>query len=103
MQLEGHLLEIQDDVGGILHFSNEGQCSWKEYAEYALKVCAAEGVPLKTTEVAPLKLSDMQNFVAQRPVYTVLSTVRFAEITGGAPRSWREALSEYIREHYAKK
>jgi dTDP-4-dehydrorhamnose reductase len=92
-----------NDIGGLLHFCNGGQCSWKEYAEYALKVCAAEGVSLKTTEVAPLKLSEMQNFVAQRPVYTVLSTARFAEITGSAPRSWREALSEYIQKHYVKK
>ncbi len=91
------------DVGGLLHFSNEGECSWQQYAEYALEVCAAEGMPVKTTRVAPLKLSEMQNFVAQRPVYTVLSTARFAEITGRAPRPWREALSEYIQKHYAKK
>ena len=53
--------------------------------------------------VGPLKLGEMQNFVAQRPVYTVLSTARFAEITGHPPRPWREAVSEYIRTNYLKK
>jgi dTDP-4-dehydrorhamnose reductase len=91
------------DVGGLLHFANEGQCTWQEYAQFALETCAAEGVPLKTTTVAPLKLSEMRNFVAQRPVYSVLSTARFTEITGQPPRPWREAVSEYIRSKHTKK
>jgi dTDP-4-dehydrorhamnose reductase len=94
---------FSNGVGGLLHFANEGQCSWQEYAQFALETCAAEGVALKTTSVAPLKLGEMQNFVAQRPVYTVLSTARFAEITGHPPRPWREAVSEYIRTNYLKK
>jgi dTDP-4-dehydrorhamnose reductase len=94
---------FSNGVGGLLHFANQGECSWQEYAQFALETCAAEGVPLKTTTVAPLKLSEMQNFVAQRPVYTVLSTARFAEITGQTPRPWRDAVSEYIRNNYAKK
>ena len=94
---------FSSDVGGLLHFANDGQCTWQEYAQFALETCAAEGVPLKTTTVGPQKLSDMQSFVALRPVYTVLSTVRFSEITGGSPRPWREAVSEYIRNNYSKK
>jgi dTDP-4-dehydrorhamnose reductase len=90
------------DVGGILHLANGGECSWLEYAQFALETCAIEGVPLKTTRVSPLKLSEMASFVAPRPVYTVLSTARFAEITGRTPRPWRDAVSEYIRSNYVK-
>jgi len=94
---------FSNGVGGLLHFANQGQCSWQEYAQFALETCAAEGVPLKTTAVGPLKLSEMQNFLAQRPAYTVLSTERFTEITGQTPRPWRDAVSEYIGNKYAKK
>jgi dTDP-4-dehydrorhamnose reductase len=94
---------FSNGVGGLLHFANQGQCSWQEYAQFALETCAAEGVSLKATAVGPLKLSDMQNCTAPRPVYTVLSTARFAEITGQTPRPWRDAVAEYIRNNYKKK
>jgi dTDP-4-dehydrorhamnose reductase len=94
---------FSNGVGGLLHFANQGQCSWQEYAQFALETCAAQGVPLKATTVGPLRLSEMQNFAAPRPVYTVLSTVRFAEITGQTPRPWRDAVLEYIRNNYKKK
>ncbi len=91
------------EVGGLLHFSNGGECSWQEYAQFALETCAAEGVSLKTTLVRPLMMSEMKNFIARRPAYTVLSTDRLAETIGHRPRPWREAVSEYIRTNYAKK
>jgi dTDP-4-dehydrorhamnose reductase len=45
----------------------------------------------------------MKNFVAQRPVRTVLSTAKFAALTGVKPRHWREAVAEYISVHVFKK
>lgn len=91
------------DVGGILHFANDGQCSWQEYAQHALDVCHEAGVLLKATTVDAVKLGDMQSFVARRPVYTVLATDRYAEITGEKPRSWRDAVTEYVKDRYSKK
>ena len=94
---------FEGEVGGLLHFANAGEASWQEYAQFALEACAAEGVPLKTTAVTPVTLESMKTFTARRPAYTVLSTARFTEISGAAPRPWREAVSEYIRNNYAKK
>jgi dTDP-4-dehydrorhamnose reductase len=91
------------EVGGLLHFANEGECSWQQYGQHALDVCHHLGVPLSATTVDPLHLSDMQNFVAKRPVYTVLSTARYAEIFGEKPRSWRDAVAEYVKDCYSKK
>jgi dTDP-4-dehydrorhamnose reductase len=91
------------EVGGILHFANEGQCSWQEYAQYALDLCSEAAVPLQATTVAPIQLTDMRNFTARRPAYTVLSTARYAEITGGPPRSWRDAVAEYVKDYCTKK
>jgi dTDP-4-dehydrorhamnose reductase len=91
-----------DRAGGILHFANAGECSWQEYAQHALDCCHKFGVPLKAKTVAPLKMSDMQNFVARRPIYSVLSTAKFASLSGTPPRSWRDAVAEYVRDFIAR-
>ena len=91
-----------DLPGGILHFSNAGECSWQEYAQHALDCCYELGIPLKVKTVAPLKLADMKNFIARRPVYTVLSNVKYTALAGEAPRAWRDALSDYIKRSYSK-
>jgi dTDP-4-dehydrorhamnose reductase len=98
---------------GILHFANAGKCSWQEYAQWALDCCRDTGVALKAKTVGALKLNDMTrlrqgsggqaNWVARRPVYSVLSTAKYADLTGTAPRAWREAVADYITRFYSKK
>ena len=95
---------FESDVeGGILHFANAGKCSWQEYAQWALDCCRESGVPTKAKTVGPLKLNDMQAWVARRPVYSVLSTAKYAQFTGTPPRTWRDAVADYIRRFYSKK
>ncbi len=90
------------DVAGLLHFTNLGECSWQEYAQHALDCCHQFGIPLKARKVASLKLSEMKNFIARRPVYTVLSTAKYSRLTGSSPRPWRDAVAEYVREYVAR-
>lgn len=87
---------------GILHFANAGGCSWQEYAQHAIDCCHQFGIPLKARKVAPAKLSEMKNFIARRPVYTVLSTAKYALLAGGAPRPWRDAVADYVREFVSR-
>ena len=96
-------LAIDKNASGILHLANSGGCSWQEWAQYALDVCRNFGIPLKAERVGAVSLADMKNFVAQRPVHTVLSTAKFAALTGVKPRHWREAVAEYITAHVSKK
>jgi dTDP-4-dehydrorhamnose reductase len=92
-----------DVEGGILHFANAGECSWQEYAQWALDCCAAEGIALKAKTVGALKLADMTNWVARRPIYSVLSSAKYTALTGVSPRAWRDAVADYIRRFYSKK
>jgi len=92
-----------DVEGGILHFANAGECSWQEYAQWALDCCASNGIALKATTVGALKLTDMKNWVAPRPVYSVLSTAKYSALTGVSPRAWRDAVADYIRRFYSHK
>jgi len=96
-------LAIDKSANGILHLANNGGCSWQEWAQYAIDVCGSAGIPLKTERIGAVSLADMKNFVAQRPVHTVLSTARFAALTGVQLRHWREAVAEYITAHVSKK
>jgi dTDP-4-dehydrorhamnose reductase len=89
--------------GGILHFANAGKCTWQEYAQWALDSCRDAGVSLKGKTVGALKLSEMTNWVARRPIYSVLSTRKYTELTGTSSRAWREAVADYITRFYSKK
>jgi dTDP-4-dehydrorhamnose reductase len=92
-----------DAPGGILHFANAGQCSWQEYAQWAVDCYHDAGLPLKAKTIGARKLRDMANWVARRPVYSVLSTAKYTMLTGVPPRTWREAVSDYITRFYSKK
>jgi dTDP-4-dehydrorhamnose reductase len=97
------LLAVEKHANGILHLANNGGCSWQEWAQYAIDVCRDLGLPLKAEQVGAVSLVDMKNFVAPRPVHTVLSSAKFSALTGVQPRHWREAVAEYIRAHVSKK
>ena len=96
-------LTIDKNANGILHLANSGGCSWQEWAQYAVDVCRNLRIPLKAERVGAVSLADMRNFVAQRPVHTVLSSAKFTTLTGVQPRHWREAVAEYISAHVSKK
>jgi dTDP-4-dehydrorhamnose reductase len=99
--LHPFLSEIR--TSGILHASNSGSCTWREYGEYALQCAAKAGVPVKTTTVGSLEMASMKAFVAKRPVYTVLSSEKLAGLTGDPPRSWQAAVEDYVTTHVAPK
>ena len=93
----------RDIEGGILHFANAGQCSWREYAQWALDCCHNAGLSLRVRTVGADKLKNMTKWIARRPVYSVLSTAKYTKLTGTSPRTWREAVSDYITRFYSKK
>jgi len=93
----------RDVEGGILHFANAGKCSWQEYAQWALDCCGTAAISLKAKTVGACKIKDMANWVARRPVYSVLSTAKYTQLTGTSPRTWREAVADYITRFYSKK
>lgn len=90
-----------DAPGGLYHACNLGSCSWREYGEKALEFAAIAGLPLRTTKVEGIPLSDMKQFIAPRPVFSILSTAKLTAVIGSTPRHWHDALREYIFKKYA--
>ena len=87
---------------GILHLANRGACSWQEYAQWALDCCHKFGVPMTAKTVGAVSLGEMKNFVARRPVYTVLGTEKYERLIGVAPRDWHIAVADYMRDYYRR-
>jgi dTDP-4-dehydrorhamnose reductase len=88
---------------GILHLANEGECSWQEYAQWALDCCHAEGMGMKARTIGASSLAEMKSFVAKRPVYSVLSSAKYEALTGTAPRSWQDSVAAFVRNFVAKR
>jgi dTDP-4-dehydrorhamnose reductase len=84
---------------GVLHIANSGACSWQEYAQWAVDCCQKKGIPLKTSTIGVSTLADMKSFVAKRPVYSVLSSNKYFELTGETPRHWRDAVAAYVNDY----
>jgi dTDP-4-dehydrorhamnose reductase len=89
-------------ASGVLHYANAGACSWQEYAQWALDCCHSLGVPMRAKKVGALSLRDMKNFIAKRPVHSVLATHKYERLTGRKPRTWRDAVAEYVKRFYSK-
>ena len=85
-------------VGGLIHLAQSGACTWQEYGQFALDCAVEAGLPLKGRTVGFQAMADLKAFIAKRPIYTVLSTQRFADLTGQPPRSWQDAVAEYVRD-----
>src|SRR5437764_14081402 len=45
---------------GILHLANRGECSWQEYAQWALDCCRAEGIPMEAATIGAQSLAEMK-------------------------------------------
>jgi dTDP-4-dehydrorhamnose reductase len=86
-----------DARGGVYHICNRGVCTWRDWAEEGIKAAAALGLPVKTTTVEPLKLSDIKAMVAKRPVYSPMTCGRIEGQLGHPLRSWQDAVSAYVR------
>ena len=89
-------------VGGLLHLCNSGGCSWREYAQCAVDAARQQNVRLKACEVRPISLDSMTNFVARRPVYTVMTTEKFSKATDLSPRPWRDAVREFVQRKFSR-
>ncbi|HEX8899409.1 MAG TPA: dTDP-4-dehydrorhamnose reductase [Chthoniobacterales bacterium] len=93
------LIAEHEEASGILHLANSGECSWQEYAQWALDCCHAEGIAMKARTIGASSLAEMKSFIARRPVYSALSSAKYKALTAVGPRPWQEAVAEFVCEH----
>lgn len=83
-------LLLANDATGTYHLTNDGECSWYEFA---CEVLAMAQVP---AALEPVTTTDVPGR-ARRPRYSALSSVRLADAGIPLRRPWRDALGDFIR------
>ncbi len=81
---------------GIYHFSNEGECSWYQFAAEIIDQ-ARNFESLQVENILPIP-TEGYPLPAQRPKYSVMSKEKYKAATGMQVRDWRESLRNYFLE-----
>jgi dTDP-4-dehydrorhamnose reductase len=80
---------LESSATGIVHLVNRGGCSRLELAREILRRAGLD----RSTE---LRERSPPAGPPARPAFSVLDTSRFAQLTGREPRTWQEALADYL-------
>ena len=85
---------VSNPVQGLLHVTNEGHCSWHEFATEIIRR-SGHDVP-----VEPITTADMPR-PAKRPAYSVLSAERLHHLGFRMP-SWQDGLQRFLHVFLAR-
>lgn len=85
---------IDAGARGTVHFSNEGETTWYEYAAFIVGRACPEAVAL-----TPARTADL-GYPAPRPAYSVLSKEKYRRVTMVSPRPWQEAVLDFLSRIY---
>jgi dTDP-4-dehydrorhamnose reductase len=75
---------------GLFHMTNQGSCTWFEFARAIFEITGVEATLSPTT-------SDLYKTPAPRPKYSVLENARLKELGIHQMRHWRDALAAYLQ------
>lgn len=87
--------QIPQSPYGLYHFSNEGECTWYDFACEIVRLLREGGTDLKVKTIKPLRTEEYP-VPAKRPAYSVLSKEKFKAATGMKVPEWRESLRKYL-------
>jgi dTDP-4-dehydrorhamnose reductase len=82
---------LQSNATGLLHLTNQGSCSWHEFARAILDFV---GLAAKIDPVEAVNFSTR----ARRPRDSSLESERLEKLLGHRTRSWQDALKAYLIE-----
>lgn len=80
---------------GVFHFANAKQTSWHRFATRILELAHELGFNLRARTVEPIKSAEFPR-PAPRPAYSVLATGKIERALSSTPRSWEDALRDYL-------
>jgi dTDP-4-dehydrorhamnose reductase len=80
-------------VGGVIHVTNQGHCTWHEFAEAIVREMGL------TVPVVPISTEEAGR-VAKRPRFSVLNQDRLVSLGIRMPE-WRRSLAQFVSEAQA--
>jgi dTDP-4-dehydrorhamnose reductase len=81
------LMSVKENMGGIYHFTNEGVCSWYDFAVEIMKIAGLN------CEINPITSENYPSPV-RRPAYGVLNKSKIKETFGKAIPYWKDSLDK---------
>jgi len=81
---------LAEGHSGLFHMTNEGSCTWYEFAQAIFELSNIDADLTPTT-------SDIYKTPAIRPRYSVLENARLKELGLNQMRQWRDALAAYLK------
>lgn len=88
------ILQAKQWVPGIYHFSDEGVCSWYDFAKAIFRLSGVENCSV--TPVSTDDFNTENSTAATRPLYSVLDKQRIKKTYGITIPHWEESLAECI-------
>lgn len=86
-----HILKIAaGDLCGVFHCTNNGVCSWYDFAKTFVSLAGIDA------EVTPCTTAEYPS-QTPRPAYSALDNKRLRETVGDDMRPWQDAIAEYVR------
>ena len=85
------LPQMNEENAGIYHFSNEGVCSWYDFA---VEIMAQSGLNCK---VNPIESKEYPT-PAVRPSFSVLNKAKIKKVFGVKVPYWKESLSKCLKQ-----
>jgi len=82
---------VETDAYGLYHITNNGECSWYQFAQAILELSGVRPHLTETTSVA-------YGARAARPAYSVLDNASLRSLGLDDLREWRDALADYLTE-----
>ncbi|MCD6310845.1 MAG: dTDP-4-dehydrorhamnose reductase [Elusimicrobia bacterium] len=90
------IISREDPRYGIYNFSNEGSCSWWEFARTIYGIGRRLGLLKKDVNILPVDTSAFP-LPAARPAYSLLIKDKIKNELGVTVRNWDDALEDFMR------
>jgi len=91
LHITGQLLSTEENMGGIYNFSNEGVCSWYDFAVEIMKIAGLN------CAISPIT-SDKYPSPVNRPAYSVLNKSKITETFGKSIPYWKESFDKVYNQ-----
>ena len=95
---------LDTDKYGIYHVTNEGYCSWAEFAAYILRKTNTRVIPVTTDEYngpryAAAKAKGITLTIAERPMNSGLDRVKLVRNGFSMTPHWKDATDRFMAEY----
>ncbi len=88
---------LKTEQYGIYNYSNEGECSWYEFACEIIRILQNSENKFHSTKIIPSKSAQLKR-AAKRPAYSALSKSKIRAAIGIDIPHWKESLKKFLIE-----